>query len=104
MTTHRWSIADGFAAEPHRAGEAGTLTGAWTTAIGAGWGALVAGDLGTLAVTIDGMPEAVYTPARGTTGGLDPADVLGDLVEMHRDVTADEVARQLLAESEATDL
>jgi hypothetical protein len=80
----------------HRAGTAATRTEAWTRALAAGRAALLAAELGTLAVTVDDdVPTAHYTPGRDELGALDPAQVTAALVEIHQAVTAGELAEQL---------
>jgi hypothetical protein len=95
--THSWAVAaiDGPA---HHWGTADSNAEAWMLALAAGRAALLAGDLDTLAVTVDDeMPTALYAPARDECGSLDPADVTADLVETYQDMTAGEVADRLVA-------
>lgn len=57
---------------------------------------LLAGDLDTLAVTVDDQhPSALYTPGRDEHGALDPAQVTAALVEIHQAVTAGDLADQV---------
>lgn len=84
----------------YRAGAAGTHTDVWTQALAAARAALLAGELDTLAVTVDDdQPTALYDPGRDEPGELDPADVTADLVEIHQNATAGELADQLIAHS-----
>jgi hypothetical protein len=104
MTTaiqaHHWGITSigGIGTPAHRAGTAATRTQAWTHALAAGRAALLAGELDTLAVTVDDdVPTAHYTPGRDEHGVLNPAQVTAALVEIHQVVTAGELAEQLAA-------
>jgi hypothetical protein len=100
MQTHHWAITSisGIGTPAHRAGTAATHTEAWTHALAAGRAALLAAELGTLAVTVDDdVPTALYDPARHEHGVLDPAQVTAALVEIHQAVTAAELADQLTA-------
>jgi hypothetical protein len=56
----------------------------------------LAGALATLAVVVDGELEALYDPG-DDRGGLDPAAVTADLVEIHQDMTAHVIAGKLTA-------
>jgi hypothetical protein len=57
----------------HRAGTAATRTQAWTHALAAGRSALLAGELDTLAVTVDDdVPTALYTQAATSTAPSTP--------------------------------
>lgn len=96
---HRWTIAavEG-GGPPHRSGTAASHAEAWLQALATGRAALLAGALESLAVAVgDDRPTALYSPARDERGALDPADVTADLVEIHQDVTAGEVADRLVA-------
>jgi hypothetical protein len=98
--TH-WAITAIGDPGAHRAGTAATHTDAWTQALAAGRAALLAGELDTLAVTVDDdQPTAFYDPGRDNHGDLDPADVTADLVEIHQTGTAGELADQLIAGSQ----
>jgi hypothetical protein len=97
--THHWAITSisGIGTPAHRAGTAATRTQAWTHALAAGRAALLAGELDTLAVTVDDdVPTALYDPARHEHGALDPAQVTTALVEIHQAVTAGELAAGVL--------
>jgi hypothetical protein len=98
---HRWSISAIGDPGAHRAGIAATHSDAWTQALAAGRAALLAGELKTLAVTVDDdQPIAFYSPGRDERGELDPAEVTADLVEIHQTGTASELADQLIAGSQ----
>lgn len=95
---HHWTIAAIGDPGLYRAGVAVTHSDAWLQALAAGRVALLAGELDTLAVTVDDdQATAFYDPARDEHGDLDPADVTADLVEMQQNATAAEVADQLMA-------
>ncbi|MQA15230.1 MAG: hypothetical protein GEV09_13990 [Pseudonocardiaceae bacterium] len=96
--SHYWAItAIGADTPAHRAGTAATRTETWTHALAAGRAALLAGELATLAVTVDDEhPSALYDPARDSCGALDPAQVTAALVEIHQAVTAGDLAAQLV--------
>jgi hypothetical protein len=95
---HPWSVAAIGDSSPHSAGTAATHTHAWTQALAAGRVALLAGELDTLAVTVDDdQPTTFYSPGRDEHGDLDPADITTDLVEIHQNATAGELADQLAA-------
>ena len=98
MNAHRWSITN-IGGDPgqHRAGVAATHTAAWTQALAAGRAALLAGEIGTLAITVDDeYPTAFYTPGRDGRGLLDPAQLTAALVDLHQAGTAAEIADQLV--------
>jgi hypothetical protein len=98
---HYWSITAIGGSDAHRVGTADTHTDAWTHALAAGRTALLAGQLDTLAVTVDDdQPTAFYSPGRDEHGDLDPAEVTADLVEIHQTGTAGELADQLIAGSQ----
>ncbi len=92
---HRWSITAISATTVHRQGVASGLPYTWTEALTAGRVALLAGELDTLAVSIDGELEAMHTPGLTTDGTLDPQDLTAALVEIHQCVTAHLLAEQL---------
>lgn len=97
-SVHHWTITAIGGTGQHRSGTAGVYADAWTQALAAGRTALLAGELDTLAVTVDDdQPAAFYNPARDEHGTLDPADVTADLVEMQQRATAGELADQLVA-------
>jgi hypothetical protein len=86
---HRWAITN-IGGETHPE--------AWTRALAAGRAALLAGELDTLAITVDDEdPAALYSPARDERGALDPADVTAVLVEIHQNATAAMLADRLVA-------
>lgn len=95
--THHWAITTiGTGTPAHRTGSAATHTDAWTHALATGQAALLAGELATLAVTVDDThPRVLYDPARDDNGALDPAQVTAALVELHQAVTAADLAHQL---------
>ena len=96
---HRWAITN-IGGDPgqQRAGVAETHPEAWTRALAAGRAALLAGELDTLAITVDDEdPAALYSPARDERGALDPADVTAVLVEIHQNATAAMLADRLVA-------
>jgi len=102
MTTttnaHRWTITN-IGGDPgqHRVGVAATHTAAWTQALAAGRAALLAGEIDTLAITVDDeYPTAFYTPGRDERGLLDPAQLTAALVDLHQAGTAAEIADQLV--------
>lgn len=97
---HYWAIttitAAGGDTPAHRAGAAATHTEAWTHALAAGRTALLAGELATLAVTVDDQhPSALYDPGHDEHGNLDSAKVTAALVEIHQAVTASDLTEQL---------
>jgi hypothetical protein len=77
------------------AGEANDAE-AWSQAL-AGRAALVAGDLDTLAATIDDDPlcSVLYSPARHDHGALDPAEVTAALLEIHQIATIGDLTDML---------
>ncbi|MQA12810.1 MAG: hypothetical protein GEV09_01185 [Pseudonocardiaceae bacterium] len=99
---HRWAVTTitepGAQTTAHRAGTTATRTEAWTHALAAGRAALLAGELDTLAITVDDdHASALYTPARDTGGALATAQITAALVEIHQAVTAGDLADQLTA-------
>jgi hypothetical protein len=95
--TYSWAIAD-IDGPAHRSGTADSNAEAWMLALAAGRAALLAGDLDTLAVTVDDdIATVLYDPARDEHGKLDPADVTADLVETYQESIAGDVAVQLVA-------
>jgi hypothetical protein len=95
---HRWTISGIDDIADHRSGNAAALTDAWTAALTAGRVALLAAELKTLAVRIDGELEALYSPGRDDAGMLDRPEITAGFVEMLLDVTAAALAEQLIAE------
>ncbi len=80
------------------AAEAADHTAAWTAALRAAHIALLAGELGTLAVTVgNNHCGALYNPARDEHGCLDPEQLLTALIDLHDAATASELADQLTA-------
>jgi hypothetical protein len=68
LLPHRWATSGTGADTELRGGGAATITHAWTAALAAGRAALLAGELHTLAVTINGQFEALHTPGRDRAG------------------------------------
>jgi hypothetical protein len=76
----------------------GSHAAAWTAALRAGRTALLAGELDSLAVTIDDHHcGALYTPARDLHGCIDPDQLTATLIDLHQAATAGELADQLVA-------
>lgn len=93
LTGYRWVVAPiGHDDEPHSSGRAGTHTAAWTAALAGGRAALLAGELDTLAVHLNGQLDATYDPGRDEHGQLDEAAVTRALVDLHQAATASDVA------------
>jgi hypothetical protein len=93
MTTthlHRWAICAIGSVVEHRAGTAGTVSEAWTAALARGHAALLAGDVGTLAVAIEGDGEGRGDgrPRARRGGRLDAGAMTATLVEIYQSVTA----------------
>jgi hypothetical protein len=65
-------------------------------ALAAARAALLAGDLDTLAISINGNLEALLDPARGYAGTLDVEDVNAALVEIYQSATVEEVLAALV--------
>lgn len=81
-----------------RRGTSGTHSAAWLAALQAGYAALVTRELDDLAIAVDDhLPTAVYSPARGRDGWLDPAEVADDLVAIYNAQTAARVVEAITA-------
>jgi hypothetical protein len=93
---HHWTIS-AIDAAAHRGATAATLNDAWLQALTAGRAALLGAHLDTLAITINGELEALYSPGRDARGLLDPAEITADLVDIHQSTTAADIAEQLIA-------
>lgn len=96
LINHRWSIAPVESDTTHREGAAATLPDAWIAALAAGRAALLAGDLNTLAISIDETLEVLLDPGRDDTGVLDSTVVTAELVQIYQSVTVDHVIDRLV--------
>jgi hypothetical protein len=111
MTTtasaYDWAITaiSGQTTTPYRAGRATSHAAAWTAGVRAGRTALLAGELDSLAVTIDDHHcGALYTPARDLHGCIDPDQLTATLIDLHQAATAGELADQLVATTSSSAL
>lgn len=95
-TGFSWAVAAiEHDAPAHRTGHTDTHPAAWTAALAAGRAALLAGQLDTLAVRINGQLDATYDPGRDEYGRLDEAAVTRALVDLHQAATGRDVAAAL---------
>jgi hypothetical protein len=96
MNRHTWTITAIGQSDRGASGDAAILSDAWLDALTAGRTALLAGELDTLAVAIDGELEARYTPGRDHAGALDPAEVTEILLRWYQDAIAPGVIAALV--------
>lgn len=59
-------------------------------------GALLSGELDTLAVSVNGRLEALLDPGHDVAGVVDATAVTAELLDMYHGATADEVLERLL--------
>lgn len=92
-TAVSWAIGPGCALRVRaiRAGFAADETAAWTAALTASRTTLLAGELTTVTIEIDGEILAMIDPARDRDGRVDPAALTARLVGMYQRATYSQV-------------